>query len=183
MGLEWYMLSPSPGWWDRMMGYLLLLQLPASGQDVCPAAFPYKYRVVMVSQNFLKREDGGFCGSFIRRAGEFVKGDEIDLAAYSLQEPCNAVCIFRGVIQPCEEYIFKAQHPPSLERIFPACLEEFGHRVFLVNGHDEVPLLICGGIEGDSQVDVKTALPELSDLRHQTGCREGNPPCADGGSK
>jgi len=116
-----------------------------------------------LDEMFLEDVDD-FGGGFVKGQGAGVPRDEIYLASFKRGEEFDdALGVGEGIVDAAEHDVFEHEVFPGAERVVAARLHQGGERIFFVDGHERVALLVVGGVERDGEAGADFFFGELFD--------------------
>lgn len=129
----------------------------------------------MLNKHFLKGKNALPGWGREGRASVGIQRDEVDFCPEPLHEFDEAAGIFPAVIDSINENIFKGDHTSVGKGKNPACFQEFFKGVSPINGHQTIPRLIVGCVQGNGEVH-GDVFAELNHFRNKTTRGNGDFP-------
>ncbi len=153
-----------------------LFNCPQAARISRAARRAHRARIAGRKDDVGKRLDPLPIGTFVRRAGPGIEGNQIDLGRNAFQKPHQFARLGRPVIDILQHHIFEGD-PPGIgdAGIGPAGLQQLLQRIFLVERHEPVAQIVAHRMQRDREHG-RGLGAEPSNLRHDARGRDGDPP-------
>ena len=133
---------------DRRQGKGHVAQLTARSEHVPSFAFSYEDVEAPRVQHLLKPHDDLILRAPKLAAGKFVEGNEVDLAAQSLQQLREPLGILLGVVDTVEHDILEREAAMRGKRIGATSGQQSAQGMQAIDRrHQLIALGVCGGIQ------------------------------------
>src|SRR5689334_5449284 len=103
-----------------------IAELTAGPEHVSPSTLAYEGIQTCLSQDSLKRQHTVVMGASVRTSGEFIEGNEVNLATETLNQFCQSLSILRQIIDFSQKDILKGESTMRRQGVSPAS----GHKRF-----------------------------------------------------
>ena len=105
-----------------------------------------------------------------------IPRDQIHFRAEVREQAHDAAGIFRRIVHAAEKNIFHRDVFARAQRISPAGIEQNCQRIFSIDGHQRVALLVIRRVQGNREARTDFFLPEPLDAGNDAAGRKGDVP-------
>ncbi len=115
--------------------------MPARRHYILPARIAHESHHAFVGDNLPKLFDPRRIRLFVGQL-TWIPRNQIDLGAKIGQQLYNAPSVIRRIVESAKQDVFERQPLPRPQWIFAARAEKFFQRIFAIDRHDPIALLV-----------------------------------------